>query len=191
MKRMIFAVMLLVSAQAASAQYYTTDSAKGFDPSRLLIGGSLGFSFGDYTFVNISPLIGYRLSPKFAAGININAQYASQRLKDNTGFTYERNNYSMFGGGIFGRFYPFEQFFLHAQPEYNSITMKRSEYDYDPVVRSKRTYGAPSLLLGGGYAQPIGGNSALTIMVLYDVLQDKNSPYMNRPIFSGGINVGL
>jgi hypothetical protein len=133
MKRMIFAVMLLVSAQAASAQYYETDSAKGFDPSRVMIGGSVGFSFGDYTFVNISPLIGYRFSPKFAAGVNINAQYASQRLKDNTGFTYERNNYSMIGAGVFGRFYPFEQFFLHAQPEYNSITMKRSERAKPPV----------------------------------------------------------
>lgn len=191
MKRMIFAVMLLVSAQAASAQYYQTDSAKGFDPSRLMIGGSVGFSFGDYTFVNISPLIGYRLSPMFAAGININAQYASQKLNDNTGFTYERNNYTMFGGGVFARFYPFQQFFLHAQPEYNSITMKRSEYDFDPVKRTKDTYGAPSLLLGGGYAQPIGGNAAFTFMILYDVLQDRNSPYMNRPVFSGGINIGL
>ena len=191
MKRMIFAVMLLVSAQAASAQYYQTDSTKGFDPSRLLVGGSVGFSFGDYTFVNISPLIGYRLSPKFAAGININAQYASQRLRDIDGFTYERNNYRMFGGGVFARFYPIPQFFLHAQPEYNSISLKRSEYDYDPVRRTSDRYGAPSLLLGGGYAQPIGANSAFTFMILYDVLQDKNSPYMNRPIFSGGINVGF
>ncbi len=193
MKRILIAVIMLASVQAASAQFYKTDTVprNRFDPSRIMIGGSLGFTFGDYTFVNISPLIGYRFTPKVAAGININAQYASQRLRDVNNQTRERNNYSIFGGGLFGRFYPIEQFFIHAQPEYNRISLKTTTYYNDVRDVTKRTYGAPSLLLGGGYAQPVGGNSALTIMILYDVLQDKNSPYMNRPIISGGVNIGL
>lgn len=190
MKRLLIAVILIISVHAASAQTYVTDSSRGFDKSRLMVGGALGFSFGDYTFVNVSPLIGYRFSQMFAAGININAQYASQRFRDNAGETVERNNYSIFGGGIFARFYPFEQFFLHAQPEYNRISMKSTTY-YGERIVTKDNYYAPSLLLGGGYAQPIGGNSAITFMILYDVLQDRNSPYMNRPIFSGGVNIGL
>lgn len=190
MQRLLLAVILLFSVHAASAQGYVTDSSRGFDKSRLMVGGALGFSFGDYTFVNVSPLIGYRFSPMFAAGININAQYAAQRFRNNIGETIERNNYSIFGGGVFARFYPIDQFFIHAQPEYNRIAVKRTTYDGERVVE-KDSYFAPSLLLGGGYAQPIGGNSAITFMILYDVLQDRNSPYMNRPIFSGGVNLGL
>lgn len=190
MKRSILIVILIVSALTASAQGYVTDSSRGFDKSRLMFGGALGFSIGDYTFVNVSPLIGYRFSPMFAAGVNINAQYAAQKFRDFNGDIVERSNYSIFGGGVFARFYPFQQFFLHAQPEYNRISVKSTTY-YGERIVTKDNYYAPSLLLGGGYAQPIGGNSALTIMILYDVLQDSNSPYMNRPIFSGGVNIGL
>lgn len=190
MKRLIVAVLLMMGAYTASAQGYVTDSSRGVDKSRLMFGGSLGFSFGTYTFVNVSPLIGYRFSQMFAAGININAQIASEKLKVNDEVV-ERNNYTVFGGGVFARFYPFEQFFIHAQPEYNRIGYKQTIYDTDPWQRKTASYLAPSLLLGGGYAQPIGNNSAFTISVLYDVLQDANSPYRNRAIISTGVNLGF
>lgn len=154
-----------------------------------MVGGALGVAFGDYTFVNISPMIGYRFTPKIAAGVNVNAQYSAGKTFDYNGDVLSRNNYTMFGGGLWGRVYPFEQFFIHAQPEYNFITAKTTLYD--PREEFKDRYGAPSLLLGGGYSQPVGGNSAITLMILYDVLQDKNTPYLNRPIISGGVNIGL
>lgn len=192
MKRLLIVMMLLAGIQGASAQYYRTDTAsKGFDRSRVIIGGSLGFAFGDYSFGNLSPLIGYRFSNLFAAGVNINLQFAGQKYRDLDGRLMERDNYTIFGGGIFGRFYPFEQFFIHAQPEYNRITNKYTSYYDDNRQSVKTRYSAPSLLLGGGYAQPVGGSSAITLMILYDVLQDRNSPYMNRPIISGGVNIGL
>lgn len=191
MKRLLTAVIFIISIHSASAQTYVTDSSRGFDKSRLMFGGALGFTFGDYTFVNVSPMIGYRFSSMFAAGVNINAQIASERYRDNLGEIVERSNLSIFGGGVFTRFYPIEQLFLHAQPEYNRISIKRTTY-YDGAREvTKDNYYAPSLLLGGGYAQPISGNSAITFMVLYDVLQDRNSPYRNRPVFSGGVNIGL
>lgn len=199
MKRIFFAVIFLAMAQQAAFAQQTDDSPrtyeepqKGFNPRNVMVGGALGLSFGNYTFVNVSPMIGYRFSRMFAAGVNINAQYSSG--KDyifGTNDIASRNKYTMFGGGLWGRFYPIEQFFIHAQPEYNAISAKISDYTVNPRREYKDRYGAPSLLLGGGYAQPIGGNSAVTFMVLYDVLQDKNTPYLNRPIFSGGVNIGL
>ncbi|WP_123864761.1 hypothetical protein [Chitinophaga barathri] len=192
MKRIFLAVILVVCAQVASAQYYKTDTVRGFDPSRLMVGGSFGMGFGDYTLVNISPIIGYRFTPMFAGGLALNAQLSWEKLRDYDGEIFARNNYNMLGGGLWGRFYPIPQLFLQAQPEYNSITEKYRDYRNDPVVTVKSRYGAPSLLLGGGYAQPIGmGNSAFVIMILYDVLQDENSPYRNRPVISAGVNVGF
>ncbi|MBO9150700.1 hypothetical protein ACFOTA_00650 [Chitinophaga sp. GCM10012297] len=193
MKRIYLAVILMICANAASAQSYKTDTARGFDPSRLMVGGSFGMAFGDYALVNISPIVGYRFSPMFAGGVALNAQLSWEKLRDyNSGEIYARYNYTMFGGGLWGRFYPIQQLFLQAQPEYNSIGEKFRDYTADPVTTTKSRYGAPSLLLGGGYAQPIGmGNSAFVIMILYDVLQDDRSPYRNRPVLSAGVNLGF
>lgn len=194
MKRLLLCLLLLGGIQLAHAQYYKTDtsSRKGFDPSRMMIGGSLGLVFGDYTNINISPLVGYRFSDMFAAGVNINAQYAAEKSRDWNGETLQRYQYTVFGGGVWGRFYPLEMLFLHAQPEYNHVSEKLTDYTYDPKQTFKSSYGVSSLLLGGGYSQPLGsGYSAFYIMILYDVLQDARSPYQNRPQITMGFNVGL
>lgn len=194
MKRLLLCLLLLGGIHAAHAQYYKTDTAsrKGFDPSRLMIGGSLGLVFGDYTNINVSPLVGYRLSDLFAAGININAQYAAERQKDWNGETVYRYQYTVFGGGVWGRVYPLDMIFVHAQPEYNYVSEKFTDYTFNPKQTSKSSYGVPSLMLGGGYSQPIGeGYSSFYIMVLYDVIQDVRSPYQNRPQIQVGFNVGL
>lgn len=187
MKRIGLIAVLLISIQAAFAQSpYRVDTARGFDPSKLMAGGNFGFAFGDYSLLNVSPMIGYRFSPKFAGGVNINAQFTWENYR---GLGYKDNS-SVLGGGLWGRYYPLSMLFVHAQPEYNSISLKR-KYNDDPPYTVKDRFGAPSLLLGGGYAQPIGGNSAMVIMLLYDVLQDQNSPYRNRPVFSIGGNFGF
>jgi hypothetical protein len=193
MKRLLLCVFLLAGIHAAQAQYYKTDTAsrKGLDPSRLMIGGSVGLIFGDYTNINISPLLGYRFSDMFAAGISINAQYASEKWEDYSGRTSQKDQYTVFGGGLWGRFYPLEMLFAHAQPEMNYVSIKSTFYT-DPKTSVKESHAVPSLLLGGGYSQPLGdGGSAFYIMVLYDVIQDEWSPYQNRPLFRMGFNVGL
>jgi hypothetical protein len=194
MKRLLLCLLLLGGIQLAHAQYYKTDttSRKGFDPSRMMIGGSLGLVFGDYTNINISPLLGYRFSDLFAAGININAQYASEKQEYATGQTMYRYQYTIFGGGVWGRVYPLEMLFVHVQPEYNHVSEKYTDYRYDPKQVIKSSYGVSSLLAGGGYSQPLGsGYSSFYIMVLYDVLQNRRSPYQNRPQVTMGFNVGL
>ena len=73
MKRLMLCFLLLSAVQLTQAQYYKTDTVqkRGFDASRLIIGGNLGLSFGDFTNINISPMVGYRISQLFAAGLNI------------------------------------------------------------------------------------------------------------------------
>lgn len=191
MKRLLFCLFLLGSVQLTQAQYYKTDTVtkRGFDASRLMIGGSIGLAFGDYTNVDVSPLVGYRFSQLFAAGVAINAQYGSQRFRDYYGDTQSRNQYTIFGGGLWGRVYPWDFLFLHVQPEYNNITVKTTVYD--PKETYKDRYGVPSLLVGGGYTQPISDKAAINVMALYDVLQDNNSPYSSGLILRVGATVGF
>jgi len=49
----------------------------------------------------------------------------------------------------------------------------------------------PSLLLGGGYSSAIGNSAGFYISILYDVIQDPNSPYYRQPIIRAGVGVGL
>ncbi|MVT10808.1 hypothetical protein [Chitinophaga tropicalis] len=193
MKRLLVCLLLVTAAQLAHAQYYKTDttSRKGFDASRLIVGGSLGLSFGDYTNINVSPTVGYRISQMFAAGIAINAQYGSERWRFSNGETSQRNQYSIFGGGVWGRVYPLDFLFIHIQPEANHVSLKSTYYDTDPKTVIKDSYGVPSLLMGGGYTQPMGGRAAFSIMALYDVLQDDRSPYQKGLILRIGASIGM
>ncbi|MET7001250.1 hypothetical protein [Chitinophaga defluvii] len=198
MKRLLIGIVLVMGAHLANAQYYKTDTTRkppperregGFDRSRLMVGGSVGAVIGDYTNINLSPMIGYRFSDYFAAGVTINAQYGSERFRTINNLTTQRNQYTIFGGGLYGRVYPIQELFIHVQPEYNLITQKVTLYD--PKSTYKSSYGTPSLLIGGGYSQPVSDRAAISLMVLYDILQDKNSPYQNRPVFRGGVNIGI
>ena len=203
MKQIFLALLLLAGTKMAVAQDTTRPYERrvftepkeqkegGFDKSRLFVGGGLGLSFGSFTNINVSPMIGYRFSSLFAAGVNVNFQYGSERYRYDDGDTYLRNQYTLLGGGIFGRVYPLDIIFIQANPEYNHISLKATDYRPDPKQTTKDKYGVPSLLLGVGYNQAIGANSAFTIMVSYDVLQDDRSLYYNRPIFSAGVNLGL
>ena len=47
-----------------------------------------------------------------------------------------------------------------------------------------------ALYLGGGYSQPLGRNSALFIMVLFDVIQHRYS-FTQNPVIRMGFQVGF
>ena len=77
--------------------------------------------------------------------------------------------------------YPIRQIFVQAQPEFNFISGKIKYYN-PAIPEQKVNTSAPSLLLGAGVG--FGGGY---ISLMYDVLQNKNSPYNNKPF----INIGF
>ncbi|MBK9045856.1 MAG: hypothetical protein IPL74_03855 [Bacteroidetes bacterium] len=46
------------------------------------------------------------------------------------------------------------------------------------------------MLVGGGYAQEIGANASLVLMLLWNLTEEQYSPYQN-PIIRIGINAGF
>ncbi|PUZ27415.1 hypothetical protein GA0116948_103318 [Chitinophaga costaii] len=196
MKRVLLLISLIACMQAVHAQYYRTDTGShtGFDKSKLIFGGGLGLAFGDFTNVAVQPLIGYHFNRFVAAGVALNFLYSSDRYygfdkNDNT--VRLKDQYTAFGGGLWARFYPIPQAFIHVQPELNSVQYKSSIYDTGEQL-GKGTYGVPSLLVGGGYSMGVGGGrSYISLMVLFDVLNRDYSPYGNGPIISPSINFGF
>ncbi|WP_212002406.1 hypothetical protein [Chitinophaga sp. HK235] len=194
MKRLLMGILFLMTTQVVVAQYYKTDTSahRGFDRSRLILGGSLGMVFGDYTNVDVSPLVGYRFNDYIAAGVNVNAQYGQYKSYDYYGNTLTRDKYTIFGGGIWGRVYPVPMLFVHIQPEYNAITQKSTYYDSNGAKQNLSTnYGVPSLLIGAGYTQSVGGRVGIGFSLMYDVIQDNRSPYRSNLIYRVGAGIGF
>lgn len=178
------AALSLILIQSTNAQ--DSQNGGGFDKSKLFFGGALGLSFGTYTIVNVSPLVGYRFSPLFAAGAGVNYSYYGY---DDGYYTYKQ---SYAGMSIFGRLFPIQQFFIQVQPQLDYMWYSQSvdgpNNDQPPV---KINQFVPSLLMGGGAAIPTGGNGAITISIMYDVLQNFYSPYYHQAVYGFGYTVGF
>lgn len=184
----LFLLVLVVAAVGKFSHAQVENKAvkkKGFDKSKLFYGGNFGMTFGDYTLINISPQIGYRFNEYLAAGGGVNFQYISLKERD-YGNPVDRKSQGVVGLNIFGRVYPFRQFMLQAQPEMNYVFGKIRYYN--PPSRTNLDASiVPSLLLGGGIVFP-AGRGAFIVSVFYDVLQQQNSPYSNKPFFNFGYN---
>lgn len=156
-----------------------SSTGSGFDKSRLFFGGNFGAAFGYATIVNVSPQVGYRFTDYVAAGAGVNFIYYG--YKD----SYEKYRQTYAGLNVFGRVYPIRQFFIQAQPELNYMWGNFTYYDGSQSGASKVSQFVPSLLLGGGAAIP-AGPGAITITVLYDVLQNVYSPYYRQAVYGFG-----
>lgn len=145
---------------------------------RLFVGGGLGLQFGSNTYIDISPLFGYRVNDKLSVGLGPN--YAYNRYKD-AGFTYTRNIY---GGRLFARYYIYDNFFAQFEPTFIS-TKVRDDFNYNYYRKN-----VISPYVGGGYIQKFNDYSGVYIMILYDVFDSPYSPYSN-PDIRIGFNIGL
>ncbi|MCU7548660.1 hypothetical protein OCK74_06000 [Chitinophagaceae bacterium LB-8] len=152
-------------------------------------GGNFGLSFGDYTLINVSPLVGYRFSEMLAAGGGVNFQYSSIKNHYDNGADYSKVSQGVVGLNIFGRFYPIRNLMLQIQPEANYVFGNEKFYT-TPPYENKFNKIVPSLLGGAGLVFP-AGRGATIISVFYDLLQDSSSPYGNQPIINFGYNIGF
>jgi opacity protein-like surface antigen len=199
MKQLI-AVLLIALGFTASAQEVYTSSGrpvgakpkqqrkqepKGFDWSRIVVGGTLGFGMGDNTLAfSIAPVIGYRITDKLAAGIGFGYQYYKQKdfFEVPDLFTNEVHYYdykaSMISASVWARYLILDKLFVHAEYEHNFFSFNDYHYNSSGGIEPfKERLDVPSVLLGVGYRQPISENASMYIMAFYDVLQREYSPY--------------
>lgn len=144
---------------------------------RVYYGGSVIVSFGDVTRIGIYPMIAYKLKPKLSVGVEAGYEWLKYDNIDQTA-----NNY---GGSIFGNYRIVPQLYAHA--EYQMINYEI----FTSSTTSERDW-VPFFLVGGGFSRLVGKNTWAYVEVLFDVLNDANSPYDNGdPIISVGVGVGF
>lgn len=183
--QLLFVILIWQVDIQAQERTDSLRTRKGLDPSRIFFGGNFGLTFGNFTFINVSPQVGYRVTPTFSAGGGVNFIYQSDKYT--TGGSEVKSNLGYAGLNIFGRANIARYLILNVQPELNYVWGKttinpgRVESNIDSKI-------VPTLLIGGGAMIPTGNRGGLMIMLQYDVIQDPLSPYGNRPFVSFGFN---
>ena len=173
-------LIVLLVGMSCSNIYGQSNSEKRSFEDRIFVGGTLGAQFGNVTLVEISPLVGYKITEKFSSGLG--ATYIYYRVKGNTSYpTYETHIY---GGRIFSQYQIIESILGYTEFEVLNLDVQ------DPNTYELKRDNVYSWLVGGAYIQPIGNRSSLNIYLLWDLIEDLNSPYQN-PIVRIGINAGL
>jgi len=153
--------------------------------SKWYYGGNIGFSFwNDYFYLSIQPLAAYKVTPQWSIGGKIGYSYISDRRFDPT---FNSSNY---GASIFTRYRFIPQIYGSAEFVYYSFEQITS-VNLSGDRQTERVW-VPYLLLGGGFSTLVGPNVWAFVEVMFDVLQDANSPYENwDPFITFGVGVGF
>lgn len=175
-KKTIALVLVLLFITGLHAQ--DKKNEKEVPRSRIVLGGGLGLQFGNITLIDISPIVGYKVTERFLVGLGFTYQYYRHKYQDPfLDINYETNIY---GGSVFARYYVWKDLF--GQAEYQYLT-------YKPYLMDNRV-DVNSYLVGGGYRQRLSRNFAATIILLFDLSESMYSIYQN-PIFRIGFQAGI
>jgi hypothetical protein len=144
---------------------------------RTVVGGSLGLglssSNGSGMFVGaITPLVGYRITERFSAGVGFNFTYYKTRL-------YQEQYYAGIAWARLGLFNG-----IFACAEINQVNAPV----YSFHGSSRETF--PLLLAGAGISQGIGHGLGTYFQIMYDFTEEERSPY-GPLIIRGGILIPL
>jgi hypothetical protein len=161
-------------AQVKGDEDYNSSTPKKDKPKKdynfkdhLVYGGNLGLQLSNRgTFIQLNPMVGYKLTSWMASGIGFNYTY----------FGNAGNNFSYYGPTVWTRIRPLDFMYLHT--EYNYL---HASYYNGPI---------PVWLVGGGIvsrSQFVSFSASL----MYDVIQHEASPYRASFVPQVGVLIGF
>src|SRR5688500_601092 len=112
------------------------------------VGGNVGLRFGDITYVEASPVAGYRLTSFLMPGVGMSYRYISYRYSN-----YGRYSNHVYGGSVWMRAYVASMVFGYA--EYEVLNG-----EWDPLWQPDIRYNITTTFIGGGYSQESGRTSS-------------------------------
>jgi hypothetical protein len=191
--RSIFIIVFLVCSFSLFAQVEEPVKVEGKKKpaqeklkfsDRLVFGADIGLSVGSYTYINISPEVGYRLTNRLTAGLGPIYIYENDKY-----YNYEN---SMYGGKVLASFtvlrstdinpnFHFGDLILHLENEVINVR----PYNLLSGPQEGNRLWIDNLLVGFGLSQSIGSKVNASILILWDVTNNPNSRYIN-PIFKVG-----
>jgi hypothetical protein len=173
----------------AATRYSTPPKSKSDWRKKIYVGGYFGMSFGSsYTNIDISPIVGYRITDDFSMGLGVIYTYYSYEVP-NFNFGTQKYSFSNWGARVNANYVLFK--FIALGAEYQYITTDIFDgYDVSNSATFRKE-GINILFVGGGISQRVGGNASVYVMAYYDLLQDKYSPYGNNIVWRIGVSAGF
>lgn len=173
--------LVVFSTAAVQAQYENTSGQKkegavkkkpaARKVNRWFAGGMIGAGFSSYSsYIEVSPLVGFKVTKAFHVGSRITYIWNSYE-----NYTGQRENLHHYGASLFARYIFFKGLYGHV--EYEALS-------FDNINDLPREW-INSLFLGAGYLQDIGGHGFASFAILFNVLDNDNSPYVNPIIRLG------
>jgi hypothetical protein len=179
MKKLLLPFLFTCIAIGANAQW--GEEPMDEKPSirdRMFFGGGFGLSFSSYyDYFSVSPIVGFKVTPKLATGVGFQYRYTKYKQFNPE---FKTNDY---GISPFIRYNIVGPLFVHAEYEYLNFEYSLSE---------RISYG--SFLAGGGFFQPLGRNAGLFALALYNFSYKTNTtrqPYNSPWVLRVGITAGF
>jgi hypothetical protein len=168
-------------------------------PSPWSYGGIFGINFIQDGFVfNFSPMLTYRAGNKVFLGLSSGISYYQQKYKYFNLNTQLYDKFTLkttyYDNSLFLRWFALGLIFIQAEPgivTFDDVAGYRFDAGLDKVIVDSKRKTIPYVQMGGGFVIPFGEEKFLIIRCMYDVLQNKESPYYGLPIIRGGINIGI
>lgn len=156
---------------------------------KMFVGGGFGASFAEQSYISVSPIIGYKVTPRLSVGLRLMYQYrtfdyyiGSDEMK------FNGNDYAV---GAFARLMVKGPFYLQAEYEHLN-------YEYLNSNGGTSRSGFDSFMVGGGMAQPIGQKAFLFFTAMYNFSYENHnnnsiysSPYDSPLVIRIGITAGF
>lgn len=157
--------------------------AHAIPPDKLFYGGNVSLLLGSYFDIDIAPMVGYKFTPNFSAGILAKYEYAYFKNDVNP---YRTNT---FGGGPFAR-YNVSAIFTKQPAMYNIFIQTDYQLLYTTAKWNKEsykdTYTEHRWYWGAGLSVPIGERSSMYTYVAFDALSLFNNKNSGQPVISVG-----
>jgi hypothetical protein len=148
---------------------------------RFFFGGGVGAAFGEIDYIEVAPMVGFKVLPRFDVGLQPFYRWADDSRYSPSVSTTD------YGATLFARVRVVAGFFVEADYQYTNY-----EYPHAGGGTTRASY--DSFLAGAGYAFPMGSHVAFYTSALYDFSYDSND--VNRAYDSPvrlqvGVSVGF
>lgn len=176
-----FFFVLIFSTLLSHAQIISNKESESKEQSdsadfkeKIFFEGNFNAAFYTYSYIEISPIIGYRFNKNLSGGIG--PVYC--------GFDFFKGN--AYGGRGMARLFLFDDFFINA--ELQMLSLQKKYFDRINNYPEHGRFLDENIFIGIGYKYPIYGYSYSYFVIMYNLDHDSNSFY-DSPIVTGiGLN---
>ncbi len=144
---------------------------------RLVLGGNFGLGYANGLNLNISPTLGYRLTPDAIVGAGIIFAYYGRTDRN---LDLRARNSSV-GGRLFAQYRVIQNLYLRSDFEYERFRSTTEVISTGVEVGEPFSRSFPAWLAGAGYSTNFGRGLGMSIEALYDILYDPNISYYPSP----------